>query len=128
MLGAGSGGDEFNIVMNFSDEGANLAFEKAIRNMGKLHPKIALMLELQEGFMAVNEKYAIYADTVSNIHLSDEERRKMSYEELLDLATKNANSPDDVNILTTRHYFYGKRIAKVWIQSRHRKKQKMEDH
>ena len=90
--------------------------------MGKLHPKIALMLELQKGFMAVNEKYAIYADTESNIHLSDEERKKMSYEELLDLANQGVRTAGDVNILTTRHYFYGKRIAKIWMKRLERKR------
>lgn len=58
-----------------SEKGGNkdaLDFDEVKRDLGKMNPKIKLMNELSKGFKAVHDKYAIYVDTDSNIHLTDE--------------------------------------------------------
>ena len=75
--------------------------------MGHLNPKIKLMIELQKCFRGVHDKYAIYADTLKTCHLSDAERRQMNPEELLKLCKEGQKSIDDVDILTTKHIYYG---------------------
>ena len=55
----------------------------------------------------------MFVDTESNLHLSEAERRAMPPYELKQLNTKNKKQDDDVNVLTTRHYFYGLLIQKA---------------
>ena len=73
--------DEFSLIMN-SKQRSEINFDKTIRNMGRLNPKIKLMVDLQKEFRRVHETYAVYADTESNMNLSDEERRKLSFSDL----------------------------------------------
>ena len=73
--------DEFSLIMN-SKQRSEINFDKTIRNMGRLNPKIKLMVDLQKEFRRVLETYAVYADTESNMNLSDEERRKLSFSDL----------------------------------------------
>jgi hypothetical protein len=73
--------DEFALIMNKKHR-SEIDFEKTIRNMGRLNPKIKLMVSLQKEFRRVHETYAVYADTESNFNLNDEERRKLSFADL----------------------------------------------
>ena len=57
-------------------------FDKMIKQMSKLSPKIELMLILQRNAIRVHKTVAVYADTESNIHLTHEERVKMDTEQL----------------------------------------------
>ena len=50
--------------------------------MGRLNPKIGLIVLLQDNFKTVHDQYARYADTEGNIHLSDVERKAMTPKEL----------------------------------------------
>ena len=50
--------------------------------MGRLNPKIKLILELQDKFKAVHDRYARFADTENNIGFSEQERRNMEWDEL----------------------------------------------
>ena len=72
------------------------------------------MIELQKGSREVNSKYAIYADTESNINLTEKDRRKMSVENLYRSSTVGVKRDDDVYLYTTRHYFYVLLIQKMW--------------
>ena len=53
--------------------------------------------------------------------MSDEDRRKMDYEELASAAKENRLSYDDVNLITTKHYYYGFKIIKLWRENAARK-------
>ena len=75
--------------------------------MGKLNPKIKLMLELRRAFIQVAERYACYADTSGTIQLTDEERRAMKFAELHAAAKVERHSTHDINLMTTRHYYAG---------------------
>lgn len=46
--------DELSLIMNFNKGVYNTDFDKTILNMGKLNPKINLMLELKKGFQKVH--------------------------------------------------------------------------
>lgn len=84
--------------------------------MGKLSPKIKLMIKLQEGFRRVHAQYAIYADTQSNLSLSLKQRQLMSTDQLRRLSIVGVPREDDIYLYTTRHYFYGMLIQKLWRQ------------
>jgi len=89
-------------------------FEKTIRNMGKLNPRIKLMMDLQKSFRAVHNKYAIYADSEANLHFTDEQRRAMLLNELRLTNVAGAKHEGDINLYTTKHYYYGLAIQKAW--------------
>ena len=82
--------------------------------MGRLNPKIKLTLKLQDLFREVHEKYARFADTEKNIAFSEEERKRMESHQLDQINQENKRAVDDVNLLSTKHYFYGHLIMKVW--------------
>ena len=85
MLQKWSGGglaEITNVVMKQNNNSTKLNFNKLIRDMGRLNPKIKLIIELQNAFCEVHDKYGMYVDTEANVHLSDDERRKMSSFEL----------------------------------------------
>lgn len=50
--------------------------------MGRLNPKIKLILKLQDYFKAVHDKYARFADNENNIGYSDKQRREMKATDL----------------------------------------------
>lgn len=53
------------------DSPSAMDFVDTVRQMGKLNPKIRLMMELQKGFVEVHEKYAMFVDTRDSIHMSN---------------------------------------------------------
>lgn len=65
------GGDSELSVIFEKDNKTGIDFEKAIRNMGRLNPKVKIILQLQDSFARVHDEYAVYADTESNLHLTD---------------------------------------------------------
>ena len=75
--------------------------------MGRLNPKIKLIVQLQDQFKRVHDKYARFADTEHNIGYSDEQRKAMQPAELDDINQQNKLSMDDLNLISTKHYFYG---------------------
>ena len=75
--------------------------------MGRLNPRIKLMIDLQKSFTNVHSKYAVFADSESNLHFSDAERRSMNEKELRRKNTMGQRQQDDINLYTTKHYFYG---------------------
>ena len=68
----------------------------------------------------MHEKYAIYADTESNIQLTEEQRRKMNTEQLRKSSLVGVKREDDIHIYTTKHYFYGMLIQKMWKRVKRR--------
>lgn len=84
--------------------------------MGRLNPKIKLIVQLQNMFKNVHEKYARYADTENNITLTDEERKSMKPEELDIRNLGGQRNKDDLNLLSTKHYFFGHVILLIWLQ------------
>ena len=95
---------EFELLSNYS---TRIDFEKTVRNMGRLNPRIKLMMDLQKSFRDVHKKYAVYADSEANLHIADADRRVMKVKELRSKNMTNARQRDDVNVYTTKHYFYG---------------------
>ena len=55
--------DELDVIMSANDSNA-FDFAETVLLMGKLNPKIKLMMELQKGALMVQKKYAIYVDSV----------------------------------------------------------------
>ena len=98
------------------NKGNELDFEKLLRQMGRLNPKIKLIVQLQNQFKKVHEKYARYADTENNITLTDEERKSMKPEELDIKNLGGQRNKDDLNLLSTKHYFFGHVILVIWLQ------------
>ena len=105
--------DEFDYIMNDKDE-TRLDFDKLIRNMGRLNPKIKLMIKLQHSFKKVHESYAIYADTEQTLAVKDLDRRLMKSQNLRAMNRSERNEKDDLNVYTTKHYFYGIVIVAAW--------------
>ena len=66
--------DELAILMTAVDTNA-INFEQTVRQMGKLNPKIKLMMSLQQNFTKVRDIYAFYVDSSETIDLTDEKRR-----------------------------------------------------
>mmetsp|Transcript_30965 Transcript_30965/g.38295 ORF Transcript_30965/g.38295 Transcript_30965/m.38295 type:complete len:125 (-) Transcript_30965:534-908(-) len=62
--------DELNLIMTADDQ-SSINFEKTVRNMGRLNPKIKLMLNLQTAFKRVHDKYAVYVDCAESMDLTD---------------------------------------------------------
>lgn len=61
LMGAKGLKSDLELIMTANDTNA-IDFAKTIREMGKLNPKIKLMMELQKGFKRVHETYAVYVD------------------------------------------------------------------
>ena len=70
---------EFELLSNYS---TRIDFEKTVRNMGRLNPRIRLMMDLQKSFRGVHKKYAVFADSEANLHIPDAERRVMKVKDL----------------------------------------------
>jgi hypothetical protein len=51
----------------------------------------------------VYDKYAIYADTINTLKLTDAERRLLNRSELEKMASEGKMAKDDVNLYTTKH-------------------------
>ena len=100
----GKNPSDFELVSNYS---TRIDFDKTIRNMGRLNPRIKLMMDLQKSFRNVHSKYAVFADSEANLHISDAERRTMNEKELRKKNITGQRQQDDVNLYTTKHYFYG---------------------
>ena len=66
--------DELAILMTAKDTNA-INFEQIVRQMGKLNPKIKLMMSLQQNFIKVRDIYAFYVDSSETLDLTDEKRR-----------------------------------------------------
>ena len=66
--------DELAILMTAVDTNA-INFEQTVRQMGKLNPKIKLMMSLQQNFIKVRDIYAFYVDSSETLDLTDEKRR-----------------------------------------------------
>ena len=62
--------DELQLIMQAEDKNS-MEFQKTVRSMGKLNPKIKLMTQLQIYFKAVHEKYAVYVDTVEMMQMNE---------------------------------------------------------
>ena len=62
-----------------------------------------MLVNLNRNSSRVHFEKAIYADTPSNIHLSHEERLKMTQLELVQLNLKDVEESDDIYIYTTYH-------------------------
>lgn len=105
--------DDLELITNFYSKDRE-SFEGLIKNIARLSPKITLMIKLQRGFIRVNGQYAIYVDTSSNIGLSMKQRQLMSTEQLQRVSTSDGQREDDVHVFTTKHYYYGRLIQKLW--------------
>lgn len=104
-LGVG-GGDNLELDLIFNKDGqTGVDFEKAIRNMGRLNPKVKLITNLQDQFAHVHDQYAIYVDTDETIKISMEERKNMEKEDLRAMNALGQRAIDDMNLYTTRHAF-----------------------
>ena len=68
----------------------------------------------------MHERYAIYADTESNLKLTEEQRRKMTTEQLHKSNIVGVKREDDIHIYTTKHYFYGLLIQKMLLKVKRR--------
>lgn len=65
---------ELEILMS-ADDSNSVNFASTVRAMGKINPKIKLMMELLKGFKQVHEKYAIYVDCVESIGMTQQQRK-----------------------------------------------------
>ena len=99
--------ESFNASKQMSGTNIQLDFEKILRKMGRLNPKIKLILQLQDKFKEVHDRFARFADTENNIGLSEQQRKNMEILELDEINQQNKRAIDDVNLLSTKHYFYG---------------------
>ena len=75
----GKSPSEFDLLSHYS---TRIDFDKTVRNMGRLNPRIKLMTDLQKSFRDVYGKYAVFADSEANLHITDAERRAMNEKEL----------------------------------------------
>ena len=64
--------DIFKQIMDKNND--HIDFDKMIKQMSKLSPKIELMLTLQRNALRLHKTMAMYADTQSNIHLTHDQR------------------------------------------------------
>ena len=98
--------DEFDFVMDEKSV-TTIDFDKTVRNMGRLNPKIKLMVKLQKAYKQIHEKYSVYADTEQSLEIPDAERRQMKHIKLQQMNLNGLNQKDDLYVYTTKHYFYG---------------------
>ena len=62
--------DELQLIMQADDKNS-IEFQKTVRSMGKLNPKIKLMTQLQIFFKAIHERYAVYVDTTESMSMNE---------------------------------------------------------
>ena len=59
----------------------------------------------------MHETVAVFADSTANIHLTHEQRQELSMEDLKQINRSDVDNSEDINLMTTKHYYYGKVLS-----------------
>ena len=93
--------DPVRIVMGRKQESISIEFDKSIQDLADMDANIELIQNLRRHSQRIHEDISHLADTLTNIHYSDEERRSMSDEELVRLSRADVEGEDDIFLYTT---------------------------
>ena len=107
--------DPINIVMGRKQETIVIDFDKTIKDLGDMDASIELMQSLHYHSIRVHYEITHTADTLTNIHLTHEERKNMDDEELVRISRLNVEEDDDIYLYTTLHVYYTNLIKNRWL-------------